>query len=98
MERSMITAGEITDPLPKVGALMDVEAFRAEFPVFERRVYMNTGTDGRIPARGFEAARAERQRALEHGGAGKEHWESIKDQRTGLRERIARLMGFAPAE
>jgi L-cysteine/cystine lyase len=77
---------------------MDVEAFRAEFPVFERRVYMNTGTDGPIPARGFEAARAEMQRVLEQGRAGKEHWESVKAQRTGLRERIARLMGCEPGE
>src|SRR4051794_34988622 len=91
MERSMITGGEITDPLPKVCALMDVEAFRSEFPVFAHRVYMNTGTDGPIPARGFEAARSEIERVVEQGRAGKEHWESVKAQRTGLRERIARL-------
>jgi selenocysteine lyase/cysteine desulfurase len=77
---------------------MDVEAFRAEFPVFEHRVYMNTGTDGPIPARGFEAARREMERVLEQGRAGKEHWESVKSQRTELRERIARLMGCATTE
>jgi selenocysteine lyase/cysteine desulfurase len=70
---------------------MDVEAFRAEFPVFARRVYMNTGTDGPIPTRGFEAARAEMERALRDGRAGKQHWERIKSTRTELRERIARL-------
>src|SRR3954470_3523801 len=98
MERSMITGGEITDPLPKVCASMDVEAFRSEFPVFAHRVYMNTGTDGPIPARGFEAARREIERVLEQGRAGKEHWESVKSQRTELRERIARLMGCATTE
>src|SRR4051794_22828131 len=98
MERSMITGGEITDPLPKVCALMDVEAFRAEFPVFERRVYMNTGTDGPIPARGFEAARSEIERVVKRGRAGKEHWESVKAQRAELRERIARLMGCDASE
>ena len=77
---------------------MDVEAFRAEFPVFERRVYMNTGTDGPIPARGFDAARRELERVVEQGRAGKQHWESVKAQRTGLRERIARLMGCDTAE
>jgi L-cysteine/cystine lyase len=77
---------------------MDVTSFRAEFPVFERRIYMNTGTDGPIPARGIEAARREMERVLDQGRAGKEHWEGIKAARTGLRERIARLFACAPAE
>jgi len=77
---------------------MDVDAFRAEFPVFRHRIYLNTGTDGPIPARGVEAARREMERVLEEGRAGKQHWESVKAQRSGLRERIARLMGCGPAE
>jgi len=77
---------------------MDVAAFRAEFPVFERRLYLNTGTDGPIPARGIEAARRDMERVLERGRAGKEHWEGIKALRGELRERIARLFGCDPGE
>src|SRR4051812_16606557 len=77
---------------------MDVASFRAEFPVFVRRIYMNTGTDGPIPTRGIEAARQEMDRVLAEGRAGKQHWESIKAARSGLRERIARLFGCDTAE
>ena len=72
---------------------MDAAKLRAEFPVFARRLYLNTGTDGPIPARGVEAARRDMQRVLEHGRAGKGHWEGIKALRGDLRARIARLMG-----
>jgi L-cysteine/cystine lyase len=94
----MITAREIDGSLPKLSRPMDVESFRAEFPVFERRVYMNTGTDGPIPARAVEAAQAEIDRVLREGRAGKQHWEGIKALRAELRKRIARLMGCDTTE
>jgi Flp pilus assembly protein TadD len=35
---------------------MDADAFRREFPVLERLAYLNAGTDGPVPRRGFDAA------------------------------------------
>jgi L-cysteine/cystine lyase len=38
---------------------MDATALRAQFPVLERTAYLNSGTDGPLPAAAVEAARAE---------------------------------------
>src|SRR5215204_2432574 len=56
---------------------MDVDAFRAEFPVLERRAYLNTGTDGPIPRRGLEAAQDSLRIETENGRAGSDHWERV---------------------
>src|SRR5215217_430186 len=93
MERSMITRREIDESLRKLSRPMDVDSFRAEFPVTRNRLYLNAGTDGPIPTRGVEAARQEMELALERGRAGKEHFERVKAARAELRERIARLFG-----
>jgi L-cysteine/cystine lyase len=77
---------------------MDVDEFRAEFPVTRHRAYLNAGTDGPIPTRGLEAAQRDLAEQLEHGRAGGNHWERVKAGRAGLRERIARLMGCEPSE
>src|SRR5918997_2876622 len=77
---------------------MEVDSFRAEFPVFERRVYMNAGTDGPIPRRGFDAAAEAMARELERGRAGADHWERIKAARLELRRRIAVLLGCNTTE
>ena len=47
---------------------MDAQALRAEFPVLERIAYLNSGTDGPLPAAavGGRACRA-RRRAERHG-------------------------------
>jgi L-cysteine/cystine lyase len=72
---------------------MDVDAFRAEFPVLERRAYLNTGTDGPIPRRGLEAAEEAMRIETENGRAGADHWERVKGERAALRERVAPLFG-----
>lgn len=77
---------------------MDVDSFRAEFPVLDSRVYMNAGTDGPIPRRGLEAAQEALRVELERGRAGREHFERIRAGRSALRERIAALFGCDTAE
>jgi L-cysteine/cystine lyase len=77
---------------------VDVAAFRAEFPVLERIAYLNAGTDGPIPRRGYEAAAAQLRRELEDGRSGKRHFEALKAASESLRERLGRLMGCAPGE
>ncbi len=46
---------------------MDARDFRAEFPVLERVAYLNTGTDGPVPRRGYEAAEAQMRHELTEG-------------------------------
>jgi selenocysteine lyase/cysteine desulfurase len=72
---------------------MDVEQFRAEFPVLERVAYLNAGTDGPIPRSGPQAADDAIAVECGQGRAGESHWERIQATRASLRGRIARLLG-----
>ena len=44
-----------------------VDDLRREFPVFERKAYLNAGTNGPVPARAAEAARAAIERQAPAG-------------------------------
>jgi L-cysteine/cystine lyase len=72
---------------------MRIESFRDEFPVLERVVYMNAGTDGPIPLRGVRAAEEAIDAELAQGRAGQAYFERIKAGREALRGRIAVLLG-----
>ena len=72
---------------------MDAEAFRAEFPVFERAVFLNAGSDGPVPRRGADAAIRQVERELVEGRAGRPHFEHLIGLGDRLRERIAGVMG-----
>jgi selenocysteine lyase/cysteine desulfurase len=72
---------------------MRIDAFRDEFPVLERVVYMNAGTDGPIPLRGVRAAEEAIENELVRGRAGAVHFDRVKAGREGLRERIAAMLG-----
>ena len=72
---------------------MDPAALRAEFPVLEHAAYLNTGTDGPVPRRGYEAAVARLREELEGGRSGEEYFEGLKGLATALRERIAGFLG-----
>lgn len=72
---------------------MNAAAFRREFPVLERVAYMNAGTDGPVPRRGFDAAAAQLRRELERGRSGREHFERLTGLAGELRERLAPLLG-----
>jgi selenocysteine lyase/cysteine desulfurase len=72
---------------------MDADAFRAEFPVLERIAYLNAGTDGPVPRRGFDAAVARLRHELEDGRSGATYFEGLKQLATRLRERLAGFMG-----
>jgi L-cysteine/cystine lyase len=72
---------------------MDPMTFRAEFPVLERLVYLNTGTDGPVPRRGYEAAAAQLRSEVEEGRAGAPHFERLMGMSAKLRERLASAVG-----
>jgi L-cysteine/cystine lyase len=72
---------------------VDFERFRSEFPVLARRVYLNTGTDGPLPARAVEAARAQLERELSNGRSGAGHFVALGELAEQLRTRLAALLG-----
>jgi L-cysteine/cystine lyase len=77
---------------------VDADAFRREFPVLERVAYLNAGTDGPVPRRGYEAAAARLREELEGGRAGRQYFERLTALGESLRERLARLLGADPAD
>src|SRR3954447_9342181 len=91
MVRSTITARQDTRPV-------DWTAFRQEFPVLERVAYLNAGTDGPVPRRGFDAAVARLRLELEGGRSGADYFEGLKDLATQLRERMAAFLHCPPGD
>ncbi|MEA2431905.1 MAG: L-cysteine/cystine lyase, partial [Thermoleophilaceae bacterium] len=77
---------------------MDARDFRAEFPVVDRVAYLNSGTDGPVPRRGFEAAAAQLRRELEEGRAGRAHFDRVIATGAALRERLAEALGCPVAD
>jgi selenocysteine lyase/cysteine desulfurase len=77
---------------------VDASDFRAEFPVLERVAYLNTGTDGPVPRRGFEAARAQLQSELEDGRLGRPFFEHLLGTADLLRAGLAAALGCDAAE
>ena len=77
---------------------MEARDFRAEFPVTERVAYLNSGTDGPVPRRGYEAAVAWLRHEVEDGRAGKPHFERMMDTRAGLRDRLAETLRCSPSD
>jgi L-cysteine/cystine lyase len=76
---------------------MDVHALRAQFPVLERIAYLNTGTDGPLPAAAVAAAR-EALTAQERDGRVTAHFETRFELQDRLRAAYARLVHADPAE
>jgi L-cysteine/cystine lyase len=71
--------------------MVDLDAFRSEFPVLSHSVYLNSGTDGPVPARAAEASAAAVADEVEAGRAGRPHFESVLANIEAMRARIARL-------
>jgi len=71
---------------------MDVPALRAQFPVLERVAYLNSGTDGPLPAAAVAAAREELA-GQEHDGRVAAHFERRAELQERLRAGYARLLG-----
>jgi selenocysteine lyase/cysteine desulfurase len=71
-----------------------IATLRAEFPVLERLAYLNTGTDGPVPAAAWRAARAALDDQLE-GGRWTPHFEARLSAQAALREGYARVLGCA---
>lgn len=78
---------------------MDISAFRAQFPVFDRMEYLNTGTAGPVPRRAIELATDRlTNEVLPRGRTGEAHWARLQELREELRLAYARLLGCTPDE
>jgi len=71
---------------------------RAEFPVLERLVYLNAGTNGPVPARALAAAQRSIRRQTEEGRSGKAFFEEMVARADELRVRAAGLLGAQTEE
>jgi selenocysteine lyase/cysteine desulfurase len=76
---------------------VDAAALRSQFPVLERVAYLNTGTDGPLPAAAVRAGRAELDAELAEGRA-TAHFERRFALQGELRVGYARVLGCEPAD
>ena len=71
---------------------------RAEFPVFERLAYLNTGSNGPVPRRAVEAAAESMRLQLAEGRGDRAHFEATAERIDSLRGRVAGLLGCETGE
>jgi L-cysteine/cystine lyase len=71
----------------------NARALRAEFPIFERVLYLNAGMEGPVPARGILAAQGQLEAEMLRGRSGAEHWGNLEVLASRLREGYARALG-----
>jgi L-cysteine/cystine lyase len=77
---------------------VEFEAFRSEFPVLSERAYLNTGTDGPLPARSAAAIEAQLDRELRAGRSGLAHFGELDRLAEDLRSALADLLGASADE
>lgn len=77
---------------------MDVAALRAQFPVLERRAYLNAGSVGPLARAAVAATEADLRLQLAAGRGGRAHFEHALALADRLRTRVARLLGCDPWE
>ncbi len=75
---------------------MNFEEARAQFPVFERRAYLNAGSSGPLPQAAVDAVRARLDRDLAEGRSGKAYIEEIFELRERVRGGIAAVLATSP--
>jgi selenocysteine lyase/cysteine desulfurase len=78
--------------------VIDVDALRAELPVVARKAYLNAGTQGPLPRRAVEAARAELEDELASGRATHAHFGRIAELAERVRASVAPLLGCEATE
>lgn len=72
---------------------MDPSQFRAEFPVLDRKAFLNAGTDGPLPRRAAGVAEQRIADELNEGRAGRPHFDRMIAAMDRRRELLATLMG-----
>ena len=72
--------------------------FRAQFPVLERLVYLNAGTEGPVPRAAAEAVRVRIEAEASGGRCGRRYHDEVLEMATRLREAYGRVLGAAPSD
>jgi L-cysteine/cystine lyase len=83
------------DPMP---AMSSSPSFREQFPVLERSVYLNAGTEGPVPQAVEDAVRARLRLDLTEGRVGRAYFTELMDLAARARAGYALAMGADPAE
>ena len=73
--------------------LTDPDVFRAQFPVLDRVVYLNAGTEGPVPRPAADAAGARIELELSSGRCGRAYFEELMELAASLRARYAAALG-----
>jgi selenocysteine lyase/cysteine desulfurase len=76
----------------------DAAEFRAQFPVFETKSYLNAGTEGPLPRAAADAVRRRIEFELEGGRSGKEYFDSVRGPADELRAAYARVLHADPSD
>ena len=75
--------------------MTDPAAFRAQFPVLERRAYLNAGTEGPIPIAAADAVRARVDRDTTDGRCGRGYFDEVMALADASRAGYAAVLGAA---
>jgi L-cysteine/cystine lyase len=78
--------------------MTDVTAFREQFPVLEKKSYLNAGTEGPLPRQAADAVRERIAAEVESGRCGADYMTSIKELAAELRVGYARVLGADPSD
>lgn len=76
---------------------MTFEEARAQFPVLERRAYLNAGTNGPLARSTVAAVEARAERDLAEGRSGSSWFEPVMELREQARAGAAAVLGVEPA-
>jgi L-cysteine/cystine lyase len=75
---------------------VEPDVFRAQFPVLDRLVYLNAGTEGPVPRAAAAAATARIERELSGGRCGRPYFEELMGLAADLRAGYATALGCQP--
>jgi L-cysteine/cystine lyase len=78
--------------------MTDPQAFRAQYPVLERRSYLNAGTEGPLPRAAVDAVRARIEAEATGGRCGPDYFNELMGLASSVRAGYAGVIGAAPEE
>ncbi|MFZ0043050.1 MAG: aminotransferase class V-fold PLP-dependent enzyme [Solirubrobacteraceae bacterium] len=78
--------------------MTDAADFRAQFPIFEHRAYLNAGTEGPLPRQAGDVVRERIASEIEGGRCGMGYMTEVKELAAELRAAYARVLTCDPAD
>jgi L-cysteine/cystine lyase len=84
--------------MPAMSSPPSAPSFREQFPVLERSIYLNAGTEGPVPQAVEDAVRARLRLDLTEGRVGRAYFTELMDLAERARAGYATAMGADPGE